>query len=129
METTVRIERFKSVPSYDAAFDSLTKFYKRRKISHDRDEATVVDLTGDEDGSVDEIAQGQEGAGMDEDGIAEKAAGVMCTSIHVGHEPEGQLMPSRRSCPSARGLPETDRSRLVSRCGPYEEYVMRVVWI
>jgi hypothetical protein len=48
MEHKVRIERIKKTPTYDAAFDHLTNFYKRRKISHDRDDA-VVDLTGDDE--------------------------------------------------------------------------------
>jgi hypothetical protein len=59
MENSVRIERVKKLPSYDAAFDHLANFYKRRKISHDRDSGEIVDLTGDdeESGERDEIME------------------------------------------------------------------------
>jgi hypothetical protein len=66
MKATVRTERFKHVPSYDAAFDNLTKFYKRRKISHDRDPAAVVDMTGDEEDE--ELAGDGLNGSMDLDG-------------------------------------------------------------
>ena len=63
----MRIERVKKIPSYDAAFDHLTNFYKRRKISHDRDADEIVDLTGDDqssgerDEAMDENKDGEEG--------------------------------------------------------------------
>ena len=67
MENSVRIERVKNTPTYDAAFDHLTNFYKRRKISHDRDADEIVDLTGDDeesgegDETMEEDRNGEEG--------------------------------------------------------------------
>jgi hypothetical protein len=69
MEHKVRIERIKKTPTYDAAFDHLTNFYKRRKISHDRHDS-VVDLTGDDEDLAipgdllgDKLSEAHEGAG------------------------------------------------------------------
>jgi len=76
----VRIERVKKIPSYDAAFDHLTNFYKRRKISHDRDADEIVDLTGDDQSSgerdevMDENKDGEEGVDT-----IEPSSGSQCT--------------------------------------------------
>lgn len=72
----MRIERVKSIPSYDAAFDHLTNFYKRRKISHDRDAGEIVDLTGDdeESGERDEIMEEAKN-GEEENDTTELAGG------------------------------------------------------
>jgi hypothetical protein len=78
MENSVRIERVKNIPSYDAAFDHLTNFYKRRKISHDRDSDEVVDLTGDdeESGERDEIME--EAKNSEEENDTTELAGGPC---------------------------------------------------
>lgn len=83
MENSVRVERIKSIPTYDAAFDHLTNFYKRRKISHDRDIDEVVDLTGD-DPSQEDRSEVIEEDKVEEDGgddTIQRASGVPCMSI------------------------------------------------
>ena len=85
MDHTVRIERIKTVPSYDKAFDHLTNFYKRRKISHDRPVDEVVDLTGEDVDSAAEPAELMDGEGdddgeMDEESLIQRASGVQCRS-------------------------------------------------
>ena len=82
MEASVRIERVKTTPTYDTAFDHLTNFYKRRKISHDRDVNAVVDLTGEDDEST---GVRDERMGEDNDdeedgdgGTIQRASGVPC---------------------------------------------------
>jgi hypothetical protein len=78
MENSVRIERIKKVPSYDAAFDHLTNFYKRRKISHDRtvDTNAVVDLTGDDQSSEeqDQMVDGNDDEGLDDGDMTRQRA-------------------------------------------------------
>jgi hypothetical protein len=80
MENTVRIERVKNIPSYDAAFDHLTNFYKRRKISHDRNADEIVDMTGDDEslGERDETMEGTRDGEEDLDAI--EVAGAPCKS-------------------------------------------------
>jgi hypothetical protein len=83
MENSVRIERVKNIPSYDAAFDHLTNFYKRRKISHDRNADEIVDLTGDDE----EAGERDETMEEDNDGEVEgdtiERAGDPCKSSWV----------------------------------------------
>jgi hypothetical protein len=74
MENSVRIERVKSIPTYDAAFDHLTNFYKRRKISHDRHADEIVDLTGDDEES------GERDESMEEDRNGEEDVGTIETA-------------------------------------------------
>lgn len=88
MDHTVRIERIKTVPSYDKAFDHLTNFYKRRKISHDRPVDEVVDLTGEDVDSTAELeelvdGEGGDGGEMYEDALIQRASGVQCRSIQI----------------------------------------------
>jgi len=85
MDHTVRVERIKTIPSYDKAFDHLTNFYKRRKISHDRPVDEVVDLTGevvDSTAEHEELLNGEGGDDeeMDEEGLIQRASGVQCRS-------------------------------------------------
>jgi hypothetical protein len=86
MENSVRIERINRIPSYDAAFDHLTNFYKRRKISHDRPSAMVVDLTGDDHDSSAEPDDGADESRQDTDTSGDpgealqRASGVPCMS-------------------------------------------------
>jgi hypothetical protein len=76
MENSVRIERVKQIPSYDAAFDHLTNFYKRRKISHDRNADEIVDLTGDDEESRERDETMEEDRNGEEDmGTIETAGG------------------------------------------------------
>ena len=82
MENTVRIERVKNIPSYDAAFDHLTNFYKRRKISHDRDSGEIVDLTGDDEESGERDETMEEEKNGEEDII--EPAGGSCTLSRSG---------------------------------------------
>jgi hypothetical protein len=84
MEIKVRIERIKTISSYDKAFDHLTNFYKRRKISHDLNDE-VVDLTGDDaasEGEVDGAMDDLEGESGEQDGddTIQRASGVQCMS-------------------------------------------------
>jgi len=86
MDHSVRIERIKTIPSYDKAFDHLTNFYKRRKISHDRPVDEVVDLTGEDVDMTtepEELMNGEraDDGEMDEEGLIQRASGVQCGSI------------------------------------------------
>ena len=82
MEASVRIERVKTTPTYDTAFDHLTNFYKRRKISHDRDVNAVVDLTGEDDESTGVRDERMEQDNDDEEdgdgGMIQRASGLPC---------------------------------------------------
>jgi hypothetical protein len=84
MENSVRIERVKKISSYDSAFDHLTNFYKRRKISHDRDADEIVDLTGDdeESGERDETMEEDNNGGVEGDTI--ERAGDPCRFSRPG---------------------------------------------
>jgi hypothetical protein len=81
MENSVRIERVKNIPTYDAAFDHLTNFYKRRKISHDRDADEIVDLTGDDEESGERDDTMEEGRNGAEVGGVIEPAGDPCKSF------------------------------------------------
>ena len=88
MDHTVRVERIKTIPSYDKAFDHLTNFYKRRKISHDRPVDEVVDLTGEDVDSTTEPEELMNGEGgddgeTDEEGLIQRASGVQCRFIQI----------------------------------------------
>ncbi|WVQ79017.1 hypothetical protein IAT38_001109 [Cryptococcus sp. DSM 104549] len=58
-KNTVRVERIENVPTYDAAFDQLTKFYKARG------KGKVVDKPGDQSGSAIVIDDEDEPSGQD----------------------------------------------------------------
>ena len=88
MYHSVRTERIKTVPSYDKAFDHLTNFYKRRKISHDRPVDEVVDLTGEDVDLTTEPEELMSGEGgddgeMDEVALIQRASGVQCRSRYI----------------------------------------------
>lgn len=104
MENSVRIERIKSTLSYDAAFDHLTNFYKRRKISHDQGADTVMDLTGDDDDSAeaqDHTRKGQDNDEDDdgEDRLVQTASGVPCMRLHKPKCNGPDIQPTKRSWP------------------------------
>jgi len=80
----VRIERVKNIPSYDAAFDHLTNFYKRRKISHDRNADEIVDLTGDDEESGERDETMEEEKHGEEGGDIIEPAGGPCTFSRPG---------------------------------------------
>jgi hypothetical protein len=120
MENSVRIERVKNIPSYDAAFDHLTNFYKRRKISHDRNADEIVDMTGDDEspGERDETMEDAENG--EEDVVAIETAGAPCESLSTER---WSLSYSQRSYPISRRLSKTDCPSSIYSCETYERYI------